>query len=428
MNVGVMLSMQKLGQLSVQGNSLKGGDSKQGTLFSGMLSAVDSAPGKAEPIPEAMLKLLNMMEILQPVETTSLKSEEEVELSMENILDALNISVEELTEAMQLIKESMGNEVPQIKELIAQMSKQEPEEALFQLIELIGLVPADSLKKLDSTGMEVLLKTAKGYEQAFNQSEMDFRQSEKAETLQQNLKALTQKIEQFLTSTKFAGRNWNQILEKAFNNIYLTGDNTSQFNNNSPSLSRLFQNGNRTLNEVEHLQSKETTISNFSSGMFTQQTAKVEQLSLFMNKGENHTTYEQFTKEFAKVIGRSQLLQTPSMSKLLIKLYPEQLGSIRIELLQQDGVMTAKILASTKTAKEMLDSQLNGLRQAFSSHNLQVDKIEVAQTLSESSRQERQSSQQQGGQQQKGQSGQEHRHNDDETEATFKDILMNSEV
>jgi flagellar hook-length control protein FliK len=452
MNVGALISMQNLGQLSGQGTSLKSSESQQGTLFSGMLTSVRTTEENAEPMPEGLMKLLKLMRILQSDGTRSVEIEENAQLSMENILSEIGVSEEELTGAIQHLKESIGNEVPQLKELLAQMSEQGQEDAVFQLIELIGLLPADNIKKLDSNGMEVLLKTAKAYEQAYKQTDLGFKQTEKAETLQHNLKALTQKIEQLLMGSKFAGRDWNQILEKAFTSNFPSNDTGTQNKNQLQSTNEMksfgehnlyrpgsnskflqmaqFQSNEsskgNTLMETEQ-QSKGTSPANLSSGIFSHQTAKIEQFSLFVNKGQSNTSYEQFAKEFANVIARSQLVQTPNMSKLLIKLYPEQLGSIRIELLQQDGVMTAKILASTKTAKEMLDSQLNGLRQAFSTQNLQVEKIEIAQTLMESNRQEKQSSQQQGGQQHKGQPGQQD-HEEDETETTFKDILMNSEV
>jgi flagellar hook-length control protein FliK len=454
MNVGAMISMQNLGQLSGSATSQKASAGQLGTVFSSMLSSVEVTEGKTEQMPEEMMNLLKLIGVLQSEGIKSLDIEENAQLNMENILSALDLTEEELTEAVQLVREGIVHDVPHLKELLPQMSESEPEAALMQLIELLGTLPAENIKKLDGSALEVLLKTAKAYEQAYKQTDLDFRQAEKAEILQHNLKAVAQKIEQLLMGSKLAGRNWNQILEKAFNGQLTSSDSGSQGKSTMQSTNELkshidhnlyrsgsnnkilqmaqFQSqesskGNIPLVDTEQ-SSKTTANTNLNAGFFSHQTAKLEQFSLFVNKGQNHTSYEQFSKEFANVIARSQLMQTPNMSKLLIKLYPEQLGSIRIELLQQDGVMTAKILASTKMAKDMLDSQLNGLRQAFNTQNLQVDKIEIAQTLMESNRQEKQTSQQQSGEQHKGQSGQQPQPEEDETEKTFKDILMNSEV
>ena len=67
------------------------------------------------------------------------------------------------------------------------------------------------------------------------------------------------------------------------------------------------------------------------------------------------------------------------VNKLLIKLNPEHLGSLRIELIQKDGMMTAKILATSAQAKDMLEKQIHGLKQAFNGQNIQIEKIEVSQ-------------------------------------------------
>ena len=66
------------------------------------------------------------------------------------------------------------------------------------------------------------------------------------------------------------------------------------------------------------------------------------------------------------IFKRSNFGQTGGTNRLLIKLYPEHLGQVRIELLQVNGVMTARILASTALGKEMLDSQLHQLRKCIS--------------------------------------------------------------
>nr|WP_285847129.1 flagellar hook-length control protein FliK [Sporosarcina luteola] len=89
---------------------------------------------------------------------------------------------------------------------------------------------------------------------------------------------------------------------------------------------------------------------------------------------------------------RSNFGQVGGTNRMLIKLYPEHLGQIRIELLETNGVMTARILASTALAKGMLDSQLHQLKHAFNQQNLQVDRVDIAQTIQESHRNEREQS------------------------------------
>ncbi|MGM0827183.1 MAG: flagellar hook-length control protein FliK [Bacillota bacterium] len=155
---------------------------------------------------------------------------------------------------------------------------------------------------------------------------------------------------------------------------------------------------------------------------------KTESVSMSLSSGNRSLQYEQFVKEFQNIISKSQMLSQPSMSKLLIKLYPEQLGSLRIELLQQNGVMTAKILASTATAKEMLDSQIQGLKHAFTSQNLQVEKIEISQALTDAERQSKGQSQQQSSQQQRQNQPDQGGTQEEERTQSFKDYLVNTEI
>lgn len=118
-----------------------------------------------------------------------------------------------------------------------------------------------------------------------------------------------------------------------------------------------------------------------------------------------------FVEEFQNVMNRAQFANNVAGTRLLIKLYPENLGTIRIELVQRDGILSAKILASNALGKQMLDSTLTQLKQGFSNQNIQVDRIDVAQALSEPNKGERQFNQQHSSSQ----------HNFKEEEKTKKD-------
>ncbi|MFJ9463864.1 flagellar hook-length control protein FliK [Viridibacillus arvi] len=148
-------------------------------------------------------------------------------------------------------------------------------------------------------------------------------------------------------------------------------------------------------------------------------------LTLPTNKASQAET---FVKEFQAIMNRSQTSNAQGMTKLLIKLYPENLGTIRVELVQKDGVMTARLLASTALGKEMLDSQLNSLKQGLINQNIQLDRIDVAQALSDASRQEK--GQNQFNQSFKQQAQDQDAKNKDEQdeELTFSDYLMEMEV
>lgn len=90
---------------------------------------------------------------------------------------------------------------------------------------------------------------------------------------------------------------------------------------------------------------------------------------------------EALVKEIQNLLNRSQLVNNGGTIKLMLKLFPENLGQIRIEIMQQDGIMQARLLATTAAGKELLDSNLNQLKNAFVAHNIQMERIDIAQSL-----------------------------------------------
>lgn len=88
-------------------------------------------------------------------------------------------------------------------------------------------------------------------------------------------------------------------------------------------------------------------------------------------------------RELQNVLKRSNFGQLNGTNRISVKLYPEHLGQLRIELLQTNGLLTARILASNAVGKEMLENQLHQLRSAFLQQNIQVERIDIAQMLDE---------------------------------------------
>ena len=107
-------------------------------------------------------------------------------------------------------------------------------------------------------------------------------------------------------------------------------------------------------------------------------------------ENRNNTRNETLLREMQAIFKRSNFGHTGGTNRLLIKLYPEHLGQVRIELMQTNGIMTARILASSALGKEMLDSQLHQLRSAFLQQNLQVERIDISQMLEDTSKNDHQ--------------------------------------
>lgn len=114
---------------------------------------------------------------------------------------------------------------------------------------------------------------------------------------------------------------------------------------------------------------------------------------------------------------------------MFLRLNPENLGSLRIELIQKDSQLTARILTSTGAAKEMLDSQVNGLKQALHSQNIQVERIEISQQLSQQEKMpQRDAQQQQQGQNQPDRQKQQAGRDEESAGESFEEILLNTEA
>lgn len=109
------------------------------------------------------------------------------------------------------------------------------------------------------------------------------------------------------------------------------------------------------------------------------QMSRPEQLTLTLPNGTKQVQTEQLIKQFESILARSQFSNVNGVQRLFLQLNPGHLGSLRIEIIQQDSVMVAKIVTSTQAAKEAMEGQLNHLKQAFNSQNIQVERVEISQ-------------------------------------------------
>lgn len=153
---------------------------------------------------------------------------------------------------------------------------------------------------------------------------------------------------------------------------------------------------------------------------------KVETVSVTL-PAEKPTQSEEFVKELQKAMNRAQFGQAGGANRLVIKLYPEHLGTIRIELIQKDGMLTARMLASTALGKEMLDSQSGQLKQGLMNQNIQVERLEITQALQDTSRQDKNQAFNESFKQQQQQEQKESKQDDKEDLSTFEDFLKEME-
>lgn len=122
-----------------------------------------------------------------------------------------------------------------------------------------------------------------------------------------------------------------------------------------------------------------------SVGHLQQQVTQTKTVTLTL-PAEKPAQSDALMKEIQNLINRSQLSGQPGNMKLFLKLFPENLGQIRIELVQKDGIMTARLLATTAMGKELLENNINQLKAGFVSQNIQMERIDVAQSLQDADR------------------------------------------
>ncbi|WP_102346943.1 flagellar hook-length control protein FliK [Bacillus sp. Marseille-P3661] len=87
---------------------------------------------------------------------------------------------------------------------------------------------------------------------------------------------------------------------------------------------------------------------------------------------------DQILKQLKNIMSQSKLTTSINgTNQLLIKLNPAHLGSLTIKLSETNGEMVARIIASSATAKEVIESNLNSLRHVFSTQNISVEKFDI---------------------------------------------------
>ncbi|WP_318246763.1 flagellar hook-length control protein FliK [Bacillus norwichensis] len=143
-----------------------------------------------------------------------------------------------------------------------------------------------------------------------------------------------------------------------------------------PRIASLTENTAKVNEEIVNRQTKSDSNTVQASSVNRKETEEV--IVRLAETGSNERKGRELVRQFTTVLQKSHFSQGLQTKSMTIRLYPEHLGSLRIELTQRDGAMIARILTSTSMAKDMLDSQIHQLRQAFTQQNIQVDKVEVS--------------------------------------------------
>lgn len=94
----------------------------------------------------------------------------------------------------------------------------------------------------------------------------------------------------------------------------------------------------------------------------------------------NPVPVHEFAEQMGKFLVKQFVLSRgDGTTEARISLHPEHLGQVNIKIMIQNGMLTAKFMAESGVARDLLESQMAQLRTALQGQGLQVDKVEVVQ-------------------------------------------------
>lgn len=274
---------------------------------------------------------------------------------------------------------------------------------LIACLNQISALPIQTIPEMINQDFHEIVKVVKLYELAANNQDGPTKSPKLTEQIQQTIQKLEAVIEQNKGSLR------TEYLQKTFSSALAEIKSSQQ-----------------TVNGKK--ENPVTTKIGSSGGMVhLNQMSRPEQIMAMLDKSGKPVSTDQLIKQFGNILAKSQYSKAGGTQKLLIKLNPENLGSLRIELTQKDSIIIAKIMTSSGVAKNILESQLQGLKNAFSSQNIQVDRVEVTQ---QSTNQQESAfhKEQRHGQQQNEQKPSEEQQNEGEFNLSFEEALLNIEV
>ncbi len=419
-----------INSLKSSGNKFAAGDGAEG--FTSMLAGLMGGKITAQSNEDNLNGVKDMTEA-ELAEFLALFNTDQL-LDLENGLELFSkIMMESDQSLLQILSEEMGITLEELGELLTKLLasfKQEgksgaSEEADAELdIEMEGK-EGQELQNMELAIMQMLEKLAAVKSASFNGSgDRDFLMGMKAVKLFDLLSA----------HQDIAGKDVNlKDFLKSFHDGLQELMSTKSAANREMAF-KLFSGVSEELSD--QLNSNATGLETFkpkteglSAGFLQfQQMAKPEQLTLMLSQNGKPVSTQQLMQQFESILAKSHLMKNGETQRLFIKLNPEHLGALRIELIQKDSTMIARILTSTAAAKEALDANLNGLKNAFSAQNLQVEKVEITQQMNQQERffhKEQQSEQER---QQSRQPDKQQQETENSFGDSFEEALLNTEA
>ncbi|ANB60864.1 flagellar hook-length control protein FliK [Anoxybacteroides amylolyticum] len=119
-----------------------------------------------------------------------------------------------------------------------------------------------------------------------------------------------------------------------------------------------------------------TAVNNSIMFSFFQQ-AGVPVISLNETASKSNVN-QQFVQQLIEVMKGSKFTKLANgQAQLIVRLHPEHLGTLTIKLVQENGELMAKIIASSTSAKELIEANIHQIRHAIPVQNIAIEKFDV---------------------------------------------------
>lgn len=371
MNTGmVMASMPASVSKTQNQTAVKTSDNEHsfGSIFGKVIlssESEDAKPVDAEKLSEEQLSILNGL--INELNAKGNNGEEEANPNILLVDETAQLSVvleeHDLITMMNLLNEKIeANEEIDVIEILP-------------ILTTLANMDESQWSRVDINKIGKILTFTKLQEAMISANKITDNEAVISKTLKQQLDTILTKLESMVESKQ------QQSSASSTFNKKLAGEASLALIKNTyiRNFASVNQESEENLVQTPSLRTIETTQTGQS---FIPQMSKLEQFVLTVEKSGQPITQEQFVKAFETILNKSSFTNANGTQKLLIQLNPEHLGSMRIELIQKDNVMVARIMATTAQAKEMLESQLQGLKHSFVGQGIQVEKIEISQQLS----------------------------------------------
>lgn len=269
-------------------------------------------------------------------------------LNLENLSEVLGLTEEQLA---QIIQQLLGDEQQEITDVWSII-----EQAPAILSEVLAAMQGMQQKgEVQPKEVEQVIQFLKLVQLLGNKVDTVYKQEQQLNQLKEALLSLTNQTQAIVNTQQ-------EVIKPSFQQLVQT----------------------QTQNSSQQVTVKTETETQPSVGL-QQQVTQTKTVTITL-PAEKPAQSETLVKEIQSLINRSQLSGQQGNMKLFLKLFPENLGQIRIEIVQKDGVLTARLLATTAMGKELLENNINQLKAGFVAQNIQMDRIDVAQSLQDADR------------------------------------------